>query len=60
MHRPLDVGCILNKHTNLEAALRLGDVSQACVRGALQLMKPGQILLLGLGTLLGLQGPLQR
>lgn len=49
---------LLLQHTSLEAALRLGDVSQAGVRSALQLMKPGQVLLLGLGALLGLQRPL--
>lgn len=35
MHMSSDISCILNKHTSLEAALRLGDISQARVRGAL-------------------------
>lgn len=52
--------CACLEHTSLEAALRLGDISQACVRGALQLVKPGQVLLLSLGPLLRLQGSLQR
>ena len=46
--------------TVVEAGLGLGDVSQAGVRGALELVEPGQVLLLGLGPLLCLQGPLER
>lgn len=57
MHRCLGISCILNKRTALEAALWLSDVCQAGVRSALQLLKPGQVLLLGLGALLRLQGP---
>lgn len=51
---------LLNKRTRLEVALRLCNVSQSRVRGVLQLLKPGQVLLLGLVALFGLQRPLQR
>ena len=44
----------------VEAGLGLGDVRQARVRGTLELLEAGQVLLLGLGPLLRLQGPLER
>ena len=47
------------ERTMREAGLRLGEVSQACVGGALEVVEPGQVLLLAQGGLLRLQGPLQ-
>lgn len=50
----------LSERTSVEAALRCGDVGQHRVRGTLKLLEPGQVLLLGLGPLLCLQGSLER
>lgn len=50
----------LSERTCMEAALRCGDVGQHCVRGTLKLLESGQVLLLGLGPLLCLQGSLER
>lgn len=36
-----------------------GEVSEAGVGGTLELLEPGQVLLLGQGPLLSLQGPLE-
>lgn len=43
-----------------QGRMRPGEVGQAGIRGALQLLEPSQVLLLAQGAVFSIQGPLLR